>query len=213
MLLHRRMDVGLRPGAFVPFNDKPVPIRVFRFLETLPSLAIVDFDIVSAQIRIQDLHLLATIAQKTVLSEVNFALQYESVASGAPTVGPEGLESLSVKWNVRDDADNPGSSMAHLSAFLRPSLCTLTCLKLRDYDPVFVSDSPPDPYFHHVRRTYVLLHRLEYTTRSPNTKSLEVVARLFPNLTYLSMEFNGYRQSECAIWTVYAFVDCWFKMY
>ena len=109
-----------------------VHLCVFLFLVTLPNLSTIAFDRFTAMIRLQDLNLFTSIAQKTALRHISFSLKDRSVASGPRIAGPEGLESISIYWKVVDDPDSPGSSMVHLYEFLRPSLGTLTRLKLEE---------------------------------------------------------------------------------
>lgn len=181
---------------------RPVPPCVFRSLETLPNLSAIVFENLTAHIRLQDLYQFVTIAQKIALRELSLTLLYESVATGPPTPGPEGLESIFIEWNVSDGPHEPGSSMVHLYEFLRPSLGTLQDLKLQDCDQEVKVDNPHFLDFRTVGPACISLRELDYITHSHGTKALEAVAGMFPNLTDLKMVFEGYRRIHRAAWTV-----------
>jgi hypothetical protein len=179
-------------GGFVLEGAPPVPVDVFQLLETLPNLSDLVFEDITARVRLQDLHFFASIAQQTALRSLTFSLEYGSAAtsSSAPTEGPEGLQFISIRWNVSDGkgTDDAGSSLRHLQEFLRPSLGTLTHLELEDYPILdFQVWGPP--------RTS--LRTFKYTTysRSP-PKVLEAVLEMFPNVTHLEMVFR------ICVWTV-----------
>lgn len=187
-----------------------MPHDVFLFLETLPNLVAVFSEHNSAPIRLQDLHFFVTIAQKTALRKIHFALPCDSVASGPPIPGPEGMESISVDWYVSDNPDEPGSSMAHLSEFLRPSLRTLTCLEIRDYDRYGQSINFSTLDFRDVGPSS-LLHTLKYSTlfNLTSNEPLKAIGEMFPNLIYLRVEYETYGDIEWPVWTVCLTFNCW----
>jgi hypothetical protein len=166
-----------------------LPVYIFQFLETLPKLSEIVFDDSTVGVRLQDLHFFARIAEQTLLRHLSFSLEYGSVASGEPITGPEGLVSLSVRWYVTDGQD-PGSAMSHLYEFLRPSLCTLTCLELHD-DPILD--------FRVLGDACTSLRTLEYTTYSQSPQVLETVAEMFPHVTNLAMLFQACVWKVCQI--------------
>ena len=170
----------------------PVPVDVFCLLETFPNLSDLDFEDITARVRLQDLHFFASIARQTALRSLTFSLEYRSFAtsSSMPTAGPEGLQFISMKWNVRDGRgmDDAGSSLRYLQEFLRPSLGTLTHLELEDYPVLgFQAWGPPN----------TSLRTFKYTTYSQSpTKVLEAVLEMFPNITHLEVVFRA------CVWTV-----------
>ena len=179
-------------GQFVLDGAPNVPVDVFRLLETLPNLSDLDFEDITARVRLQDLHFFASIARQTALRSLTFSLEYGSAAtsSSVPAVGPEGLQSISIKWNVSDGkgTDDVGSSLRHLQEFLRPSLGTLTHLELEDY---------PMLSFHAWGPPHTSLRTFQYTTYSQSpTKVLEAVLEMFPNITHLEVVFRA------CVWTV-----------
>lgn len=184
------MPLSFNNGNFVLEGAPPVPVHVFRLLETLPNLSDLNFEDLTARVRLQDLHLFPKVAQRTALSHLSFSLEYGSVANGLPIAGPEGLKSISVEWHVSDGPDGPGSSLSHLYEFLRPSLGTLVHLKLHDYPILdFQVFGPP----------CTSLHTFEYTTYSRSSKVLEAVAKMFPNITNLKMVFLACGWMVCQI--------------
>jgi hypothetical protein len=168
-----------------------LPIYIFQFLETLPKLSDIMFDVLTVGVRLQDLHCFARIAEQTPLRHLSFSLEYGSVASGQPIAGPKGLLSLCVNWCVTDGQD-PGSAMSHLYEFLRPSLGTLTCLELRDY---------PIVDFRVLGATCTSLRTLECTTNSESPQVLKTVAEMFPHVTNLLVVF------QACVWMVCRFVN------
>ncbi|KIM90817.1 hypothetical protein PILCRDRAFT_1065 [Piloderma croceum F 1598] len=157
-----------------------LPIYVFQFLETLPKLSDIVIHHWTVRVRLQDLHFFPKIAKQTSLRHLSFSSEYGSHANGQPVSGPEGLESLSVKWHVADGQD-PGSAMSHLYEFLRPSLGTLTCLELHDY---------PILKFCVLGPACTSLRKLKYTTYNQSPQVLETIAEMFPHVTDLAMLFQ-----------------------
>jgi len=167
-----------------------LPNYIFQFLETLPKLSDIMFDEFTVKVRLQDIHFFARIAEQTPLRHLSFSLEYGSVSSGQPIVGPKGLVSLCVNWRVTDGQD-PGTAISHLSEFLRPSLGTLTCLELRDY---------PILDFRFLGAVCTSLRTLKCTTNSQSPQVLETVAEMFPHVTNLAMLF------QACVWMVCQFV-------
>jgi hypothetical protein len=194
----------------VPYPPDPLkPLRVFQSLKTLPNLTIITFNEYSAPLQPQELHNIVTIAQKTALREVHFSLVYGSVVTGPPIAGPQGLESISVQWNVHDDPNDPGSSMTHLTEFLRPSFCTLTCLTLRDYGPKVDLGNPQFLDFRGLGSICHSLRSLEYLTCRSLIELIQEVSEVFPNLTYLKVVCKKYMQR----WTVCQTATCSVERY
>jgi hypothetical protein len=182
------MPLLFRNGEFLVDSGPPLPVYIFQFLETLPNLSDLDFKDLTVRVRLQDLHFFAIIAQQTALRHLSFSSEYGAVASGQPTAGPEGLESISVKWNVTDGQDDPGAAMSHLYEILRPSLGTLTHLELHDY---------PILGFQALGPACTSLRTLEYTTFSQSPRVLEVAANMFPNVANLTMIFQSFIWMVC----------------
>lgn len=182
------MALVFKDGSFVLDGAPPVPLYIFHLLQTLPKLSSLIFEDLTARVQFQDLHWFARIAQKTALRHLTFSLKYGSVAKGLLVAGPEGLESISVKWNCGSCRDDPGNSFSHLYEFLRPSLATLVHLELQDY--------PTISNFEVFAPACTSLRTLKYKTYSRSAKVLEPVADMFPNITNLEIVLQG------SIWTV-----------
>jgi hypothetical protein len=182
-------------GSKFVLHGTPIPVYVLQLLETLPKLSDIVIEDLTARVRLQDLHFFARIAQKTVLRHLSCSLEYESVANVQPIAGPEGLESISIKWHVTDGLDAPGSSASHLHAFLMPSLGTLTHLELYDYPILdFQVFGPP----------CTSLCTFKYTTcgQLEGSRVLEAVSEMFSKITNLEIVFLAHVWTVCQIVTL-----------
>lgn len=174
-----KMPLTFINGKFVLEGGSTVPIYVFELLETLPKLSDLVFEDFTAWIRLQDLH--SRIAQKTALCSLSFSVEYPSVVSRGLQIadGPEGLKSISVKWETID-ASWDGNPLGRLYEFLRPSLRTLMHLELHG--------RPSIHDFQVFGPTCTSLRTLKYRTYSPRAvKVLEAIAEMFPNITSLEI--------------------------
>jgi len=176
-------------------------VNVFRLLETLPNLTDLHLDDYRALVRLPDVALLVQVVQRTQLRNLSFTLEYDSVASGLPIIGPEGLNSLSIRWYVHDEPGSIGKSLTHLYEFLRPSLMTLTHLDVTDFDPIRKEPNLQHLDFRHWN-TCPSLDNFQYRTLTCDTKVLAAMATTFPNLTHLGIVFDGYVYNDWAVWTV-----------
>jgi hypothetical protein len=134
----------------------------------------------------------------TALLELVLYSGYAPV-EGPPTAGLAGLEKLSIFWNVADNPDEPGSSLAHLYELIRPTLTTLVKLKIDIDLNDLVGDfdfQVPKPSADTLR-TFDLqllkpaadtLRTFEYTLLSADESILDIIPAILPHLTNLSIE-------------------------
>ncbi|KIM85642.1 hypothetical protein PILCRDRAFT_339879 [Piloderma croceum F 1598] len=183
------------------YSSNHRPAQIFRLLEELPNLSDLVLHKYHASIRLSDLALLVQVTQRTSLRHLTFTVERGSIASGLPISGPGCLSTLCVSWRVHDEPGTRGKSLAHLSEFLRPSLATLTRLKITDFD---VYRKPTDLEHIDFRLWSVCpsVRNFRYKTRSRDTKVLDAVSETFPNLTHLAIVFDSYGYNDWGVWTV-----------
>jgi len=176
-------------------------VNVFRLLETLPNLTDLHLDKYCAPVQLADVALIVQVAQHTSLHNLSFTVECDSVASGLPIIGPEGLHSLHIQWRVHDEPGSTGKSLAHLYEFFWPSLATLTHLDVTDFD---LSRQPTNLQHLDFRDGNIcpLLRNFQYNTLSHDIKVLAAISKKFPNLTHLGMVFNSWGYNDWAVWTV-----------
>ena len=183
---------------------------IFQLLKALPNLCSLHLNEDHASVQLPDLALLVEVAQHTLLRDLSFKVQLGVIASGPAVTGPECLNSLRIQWSVHDESGSPGKLLAHLYEFLRPSLATLTCLDITDFD-LYPNWKPIDVYVQHLDFANwpicPSISSFRYRTLSRDIKVLALSSK-FPNLTHLGMIFEGYYWDEWATWTVCDFQIC-----
>ena len=103
---------------------------------------------------------------------------------GPPTTGLTGLEKLSIGWNAHDNSNEPGSSLAHLYEFIRPTLTTLVELKmdnglLGDFDLQLLKPAADT------------LRTFKYTLLSADENILYTIPAILPRLIKLSIKWEN----------------------
>ena len=184
------------------YSSNHGPVQIFRLLEDLPNLSDLVLNEYKAPLRLPDLALLVQVAERNSLRHLSFVTKRDSIATGLPVTGPRGLSSLFIGWCVRDELGTRGKSLAHLSAFLQPSLATLTHVDVTDFDSLRKSTDLQYLDFH-LWPVCSSMRNFEYRTTSRDTvKVLNAVSETFPNLTHLNMIFDGYGYKDWGVWTV-----------
>ena len=169
---------------------------MFQFLETLPNLQVLDFGELVPQ------HLsefISSIRHTTLLELVLYTSNFFHV-KGPPTTGLADLEKLSINWYADDNPNEPGSSLAHLYEFIRPSLTTLVEFRI---ELRYVFD------LQLLKPTADTLRTFEYTLYSPHPCAdesiLDTISSILPHLTKLSIKWNNVQTEQSILWKACTF--------
>ena len=105
---------------------------------------------------------------------------------GPPMEGLAGLEKLSICWDVEDMPNRPGSSLARLYEFIRPTLTTLVELRIGDGNHSW------DKYcgdfdVQQLKPAANTLRTFRCTLQSCNESILDTIPAILPQLTNLSI--------------------------
>jgi hypothetical protein len=105
-----------------------------------------------------------------VLDAGNYA-----AVEGLPTAGLAGLEKLFISWNMNDNPNELGSSLAHLYELIRPSLTTLVKLRI-DNEP---EELGADFDLQLLKPAGDPLQTFEYTLQSSDENILDTIPETF----------------------------------
>ena len=159
-----------------------------QFLESLPNLQVLDI----GEVVPQYLSRFISSTQHTALIEL---VLYTSCApvKGPPIAGLAGLEKLSINWYAYDNPKEPGSSLAHLYEFIRPSLSMLVQLKIEPFDVIDLQMLKP---------AADTLRTFEYTIVEKADESiLDSIPAILPHLTKLSIIWD-FSEKHSILWEV-----------
>ncbi|KAF9479390.1 hypothetical protein BDN70DRAFT_932634 [Pholiota conissans] len=167
---------------------------ILEFLETLPNLQAFEYRQWDPLIRTADHFRLMSSLRHTSLLELFFKPGgFYSVVERSRPIGLTGLKKLDIRWNIGDNPNEAGSSLAHLYELLRPSLATLVELRI-DVDPQYLL---PDLDLQLLAPAGGSLRIFEYSLQHRDESILDTIPVIFPHLTKLTIQWsNMYRYNE-----------------
>ena len=166
---------------------------IFQFLETLPNLQVLDF---GAPVPPAYLSQFIFFIRHTALLKLVLDTGGYAPVERPPTAGLAGLEKLSIIWNVDDNPNEPGSSLAHLYELIRPTLTTL--VKLRIYNEP--GEICGDFDLQLLKPTADTLRTFEYTLQSADEGILDTIPAILPHLTKLSIKWDNLFMTHSILW-------------
>ena len=138
--------------------------------------------------------LISSIRHTSLLELAHFT-DWRSV-EGRPTAGLAGLEKLSIVWCAVDTLNKPGSSLAHLYKFIRPTLTTLVELEIT------FENGPPigDLDLQLLKPAANTLRTFRYTLRSTDESVFDTIPAVLPRLQKLSIKWEKLYTVYCIPW-------------
>ncbi|KIM43360.1 hypothetical protein M413DRAFT_69374 [Hebeloma cylindrosporum] len=172
---------------------------IFEFLKSLPNLQSFEFTQIYPLIRPAHIPQLINSLQHAPLNELVLATGNYAPVDGPPTTGPPGLTKISIKWNINDNPDEVGSSLAYLYELIRPSLSTLVQLSVNySPDPETHRDHFDLKFLEPARET---LRVLDYALQ-PDESVLELIPEILPHLKKLSIKWLNIPSGQSVLWKV-----------
>ena len=165
---------------------------IFQFLESLPNLQVLN---IGALFLPAYLYELVRSIRHTSLLELTHLTDWRSV-EGPPTPGLAGLEKLSIVWCANDTLNKPGTSLAHLYEFIRPTLTTLVELEIVFENDQFIGDLD----LQLLKPAANTLRTFKYTLQSPDESVFDSIAAIFPHLSRLSIKWESFYMTYCIPW-------------
>jgi hypothetical protein len=158
--------------------EKNESLVIFQFLETLPNLQVlVVLDFPPAYLS----QFISSIRHTFLLKLVLHTLW--GPTEGPSTAGLAGLERLSINWDVYDNPNEPGSSLAHLYELIRPTLTTLVKLRINnsynnDFDLQLLKPAADT------------LRTFKYILQGVDESILDTIPTILPHLTKLTIKWE-----------------------
>ncbi|CAA7267844.1 unnamed protein product [Cyclocybe aegerita] len=189
----RKLELNFSSIATQEDDDSAV---AFQFLETLPNLQALEYHQLGHLIRFGDLSQLISSIRSASLLEFGLYTGLYAAVEAVPTAGPVGLEKLSITWHVNDNPNQPGSSLAHLYALVRPSLTTLVKLGIDNEPEIFGGDFD----LQLLKPAGRTLRTFEYTLQSSDETVLDTIPEILPHLTKLSIQWDNLFTEHSVLW-------------
>jgi hypothetical protein len=181
--------------AYFPSTESPQAtdnvLKLFQFLKGLHNLWQLSIQMYPVTLRFSHLSSLMDAIWNAPLQQIFLNLEANSVASGDVISGPRDLEMLCIEWTVKDNAEEPGSSLTHLYEFICPSLRSLVWLKLSFY--INPTSTKPD-FDARFLNSASQLRTFRYGTHSQDAQILSTVANAIPNLDRLCLFLGPQRK-------------------
>ncbi|KAJ3482517.1 hypothetical protein NLI96_g6917 [Meripilus lineatus] len=165
---------------------------IFELLRTLPNLHTFECLGVWHLVHMDGLSELVDSIRHAPLSELYLYTAKNFDIKGPPIEGLSSLRKLSISWFVDDGKSNhPGGPVDHLYHLIQPSIGTLVELQLKnDYPNV----ADLDLYL--LKGAGETLRIFDYTMQHHDENVLEIIPKIFPNLTKLALTWCRVQNSK-----------------
>ena len=186
---HRKLELY---SAHVEIGSDETLV-IFQFLETLPNLQVLDVGELFIPTYLSKF--ISSIRHTALLKlclETSFSEVYEP-----PTAGLTGLEELTIAWYVDDSLIEPGSSLAHLYEFIRPTPTTLVELRI---EIATAYGCIGDLNLQLLKPAADTLRTFEYTLQSADESILDTIPVILPHLSKLSIRWVNYYAQHSVLW-------------
>ena len=165
---------------------------ILQFLESLPNLQVLNIGALFLPAYLSEL--IRSIRHSSLL-ELTHLTDGRSV-EGPPTAGLAGLEKLSIVWRAEDILNKPGTSLAHLYEFIRPTLTTLVELEILFENDELIGDLD----LQLLKPAANTLRTFKYALRSSDESVFDTIPAIFPHLSKLSLSWENLDTIYCIPW-------------